>query len=134
MFTLSSPAPAVKSTKVTLTDRPQVVSARRARGMVRRAAYVAVYVTTSSGGAADILDTSKARVLKMLARRDHAWVSDIFGTVIIGRPNRSPSRAPGATPRTRTADHEPPRGRGIALPGPDRTIPYPESPLQELRT
>ena len=98
MFTLSSPAPAVKSTTVVLTDRPQVVSARRARGMVRRATYVAVYVTTSPGGAADILDTSKARVLKMLARRDHAWVSEIFGTVIIGRPEPIPAPCPRCYP------------------------------------
>src|SRR5271170_378582 len=92
MNTLASPARRVKaSSPVTLTDTPQVVKARRARGLVRRAAYVGVYVTTGPNGAADILDTSKARVLKMLARRNHAWVSEIFGTVVIGRPEPIPA-------------------------------------------
>jgi hypothetical protein len=47
---------------------------------------VAVHVTTGAGGAADLLDTSKARVLRMIRRRDQVWLSEVFGTVVVGRP------------------------------------------------
>src|SRR5262249_41152058 len=54
-----------------------------------RADFVAVYVTMSAHGAADLLDTSKACVLRMLRRHEKAWVSVLFGMVVIGRPEPS---------------------------------------------
>jgi hypothetical protein len=87
MSTFAPPAPSVKaSRRPELSDRPQLVSARTARGLVRRARYVACYVTMSAHGAADLLDVSKACVLRLLRRHEKAWVSVLFGTVVIGRP------------------------------------------------
>jgi hypothetical protein len=76
--------------KVTLSDSPRLVSARSARGLVRRAKYAAVYVTMSAHGAADLLDVSKASALRLLRRHETAWVSVLFGTVCIGRPEPIP--------------------------------------------
>jgi hypothetical protein len=89
------PAPsAVKSSRfprllrqpLILTDKPVVVAARTARGLIRRAAYVAVYVTIGKGGAADLLDVAKAQALRLLKNREECWLSELFGTVVIGRP------------------------------------------------
>jgi hypothetical protein len=62
------------------------MKARRVRGLIRRAKYVAVYVTTGPNGAADLLDTSKAKALHMLRGRDHCWCCEVFGSLILGRP------------------------------------------------
>lgn len=89
MLTLSAPARPVKVGKaspVVLTDLPQLVSARAAARFIRSAEYVAVYVTTGAHGGADLLDTSKARVLKMIRRREQVWLSEVFGTIVVGRP------------------------------------------------
>ena len=82
----ATPRPRRVKPSVTLTDIPQCISARTAGGIIRRAAFVAVFVTVSEHGAADILDTSKRRVLRMIRRRERVWISEAFGTVIIGRP------------------------------------------------
>jgi hypothetical protein len=71
---------------VVLSDTPQIMPARRARRLVRRAAYVAVYVTLTEHGTADLMDCSKASVLCMLARVDRCWLSEVFGSIFIGRP------------------------------------------------
>jgi hypothetical protein len=78
----------VKSTrsKVVLTDTPQFIPRRRARAIVRKAAYVAIYVTMGEYGASDLMDVSKRRVLRMLRRYEKVWVSELFGRIIIGRP------------------------------------------------
>jgi hypothetical protein len=83
----------VRSTaaRVALTDIPQLVPVRRARALVRQAAYVAVYVTLTEHGTCGLLDTSKARVLRMLSCVDRGvWVSEFFGTLAIGRPEPLP--------------------------------------------
>jgi hypothetical protein len=71
---------------VVLTDLPQLVPVRVAARFIRAAECVAVLVTTGAHGGADLRDTSKARVLKMIRRRDQVWLSEVFGTVVMGRP------------------------------------------------
>jgi hypothetical protein len=71
---------------VVLTSNPKCIRARTARGLIRRAAYVAVYVTIGKGGAADLLDVAKAQALRLLKNREECWLSELFGTVVIGRP------------------------------------------------
>jgi hypothetical protein len=83
--TTTSFAP-VKAGSIALTDIPQVMSARRAAGFIRRARYVGLIVTTGPGGAWEIFDAPKRRVLRMVRRRERVWISEVFGTVIIGRP------------------------------------------------
>jgi hypothetical protein len=61
-------------------------AAPRLEARERRRVGLAVYVTTGEHGAADLLDTSKRRVLRLLRRREQAWLSEVFGTVVIGRP------------------------------------------------
>jgi hypothetical protein len=77
------------------------VCARYAARLVRAAKYVAAYVTTSPHGAADLMDASKRQILRFLARHETAWVCEVFGTIIIGRPEPyqpSPSEAGIAHP------------------------------------
>jgi hypothetical protein len=84
MASLLSPLPRVK---VSLTSEPQFVSARTVSGMLRRAGtFGACYCTTSRYGAADVIDVSKRRLLKALRRRDGVWASELFGTIVLGRP------------------------------------------------
>jgi hypothetical protein len=84
--TLSAPRVKVARRRPALPSEPSVVSARRVRACIRRAKYVAVYVTVGPHGAANILDTTKAAVLRMLKHRSACWACEVFGTVILGRP------------------------------------------------
>jgi hypothetical protein len=83
MTTLASAPARVNPSNITLTDTPQVVTARHAAGFIRRARYVGLIVTTGPGGAWEIFDAPKRRVLRMVRRRDRVWISEVFGTVLV---------------------------------------------------
>jgi hypothetical protein len=85
-FTLCGPAVKTVHEPVTLTSNPQVVSTRDAIRCIREADYVGVYVTTGQHGAADIIDISKRRIVRLLRQREKVWASVLFGCVVIGRP------------------------------------------------
>jgi hypothetical protein len=113
MTTLASAPARVNPSNITLTDIPQVVPARHAAGFIRRARYVGLIVTTGPGGAWEIFDAPKRRVLRMVRRRDRVWISEVFGTVIIGRPE--PVLADRSWPEDILAslDSEPPAGPSV---------------------
>jgi hypothetical protein len=80
------PARKPRRTPDPISSTPTVISGRRARGLVRKAKYVAVYVATGRHGTCDLVDVPKSRVLRVLKGRDECWVSELFGTIVVGLP------------------------------------------------
>jgi hypothetical protein len=93
MLQISPPCHTVKATRKPrskpepISSTPTVISGRRARGLVRKAKYVAVFVCTGRHGACDLVDVPKSRVLRVLKGRDECWVSELFGTIVVGMPS-----------------------------------------------
>jgi hypothetical protein len=89
---ISEPCHRIKATrkprpsKDPISSTPTVISGRRARGLIRKAKYVAVFVATGRHGACDLVDVPKARMLRVLKGRDEVWASELFGTLVIGQP------------------------------------------------
>jgi hypothetical protein len=91
-MSLSALPTSVKPSRVELTDTPQPVPIRQARGLIRKAKFVAVYVTLTEHGTSDLVDIPKRRALRLIRHASNVLMSVLFGTVVIGRPEEGCER------------------------------------------
>jgi hypothetical protein len=96
MSVLASSLSPVKPSRIELTDTPQPVP-------IRKAQYVAVYVTLSEHGTSNLQDIPKRRALRLIAPAEFVLLSELFGTVVIGRPEPPSHCRCSCCPSTTTA-------------------------------